>query len=365
MKINNITSPNFKGYDAVPLKALHMGTLHKRIEQELRQIAQNEGFEVKASGYNESFNQDFKVILNQNGTPHLKMQANMEIFGPHLSDIEKQYGMKTTMSPMFSHKNGFVSGGNFFLGKKPDGTKWILIGAADQKFGKDIDKISEFYGVDKENIHFIAQQDYHLDMSIRPIGYPYVLVNSPKMANKNKEKIRGKQRQTGPNFDALIKARTREYEKMGIPKENIHFTIPENAGKSNEEIKIKAFKQEIETLENAGFCPIPIGGVYDDGVNFLNAVVNIHPDGTISYITNSSKSTNPLDTKFQRLFEKDLRKKLKELETKDPNAPKLRDVYFVEGELYDFGNEMTENILEGSGGIHCMTLEEPNFEAWG
>ena len=56
-------------------------------------------------------------------------------------------------------------------------------------------------------------------------------------------------------------------------------------------------------------------------------------------------------------------KKLDELAENDENAPKLQDIYFIEGKLYDFGNK-TDNILEGSGGIHCMTLEEPNFELW-
>lgn len=96
----------------------------------------------------------------------------------------------------------------------------------------------------------------------------------------------------------------------------------------------------------------------------MNAIINKHPDGTISYITNSSKSNDPVDAEYQRIFEKDLRKKLDELAENDENAPKLQDIYFIEGKLYDFGNEMTDNILEGSGGIHCMTLEEPNFELW-
>ncbi|MCX4275344.1 MAG: hypothetical protein OSJ27_06140 [Candidatus Gastranaerophilales bacterium] len=346
MKINNTAAVSFSGYDAVPLKTLHMGTMHERIEKELKQIAENEGFNVKTSDYNESFNQDFKVILNKDNMPKLFMRQNIGLFQPLLADIEKEYEMSTTIVPMFPPKSrfirdeniissgGFISGGNFFLGKKPDGTKWLLIGASEQSLHRDPFAISKLYDVPLRNIHFLPQEDYHLDLSLRPIGYPYVLVNNPRMASKNESKIRNQKQKTTQKTDTLS------------------------------DLQYNSHKKSIEILENAGFIPIPIGGVYNNGINFMNAVVNRHPDGTISYITNSSKSTDPRDTKYQRMFEKDLRNKLKELSKEDKNAPRLRDIYFIEGELYDYGNEMTDNILEGAGGIHCMTLEEPNFEAW-
>lgn len=333
--LNNVNNSysSFKGYDAVPIKNLHMGNFSPGITEELREISKKENFGVKTSKYNDSYNQDFKVILEDGGVPHLIMEQNIEIFAPHLKDIEKEYQMSAELIPMFDNKRGFISGGNFFIGKKPDGEKWMLIGKSEQMLGKGPDKISELYGVKKENIHFIPLQDYHLDLSIRPVGYPYVLVNNPKEAHKNETKIKG-------------------LKQAGKP-------VPYKA-----DFKYDSYKKTVEILEKAGFIPIPIGGVYDDGINFINAVVNLHPDGTISYITNSSKSKNPRDAKYQRLFEKDLRRKLSEALKNDENAPKLQNVYFIEGELYDFGNEMTDNLLEGSGGIHCMTLEEPDFELW-
>ena len=357
---------SFKGYDAIPLKALHLGNTHKEIERELQDIAQQENFVVKTSKFNESFNQDFKAILNNDGTPHLVMQQNIKLFVPHLSEITKEYGMNTTLIPMFDNSTGFISGGNFFIGKKPNGEKWMLIGQTEQKHGKGLDKVSELYGVNKENIHFIPQQDYHLDMSIRPIGYPYVLVNSPEAAYHNETEINGentsktkKQHNTNTKHADNLK----ELERFGIPKENIEI-LDVNADLFNDyDDNIAAYKATIKALKEAGFCPISIGGVYENGINFMNAIINKHPDGTISYITNSSKSNDPVDAEYQRIFEKDLRKKLDELAENDENAPKLQDIYFIEGKLYDFGNK-TDNILEGSGGIHCMTLEEPNFELW-
>ncbi len=325
------TAPAFKGYDAVPLKALHIDTRRGKVEDELREIAKKENFEIKPSKYNESFNQDFKAILQKDDAPFLTMQGNEEFDGPNLSDISKQYGMPVNFLPMFDRSTGFISGGNFYTGKTPKGEKWILIGAMDRNIDKN--KISELYDIKKENIHFITQQDYHLDFSIRPIGYPYVLINHPGRARRYQEEITGKPAQK-TEFDERL---------------------------------MESYKNTLIELKQAGFYPIPISGVYPEGINFLNAVVNLHDDGTISYITNSSDCDDDIKIKYQKKFEKELREKLGKLGEKMPDAPKLRDVYFVKGEVCDdIGwNEMIENIIEGAGGIHCMTLEEPNFEIWG
>lgn len=324
-------TPAFKGYDAVPLKALHIDARRGKVEDELREIAKKEDFEIKSSIYNESYNQDLKVILQKHGAPCLIMQGNEEFDRPHLPDISKQYDMPLKHLPMFDSSTGFVSGGNFFMGKTPKGKKWMLIGAMNSNMDKD--KISKLYDVEKENIHFITQQDYHLDFSIRPIGYPYVLINHPGRARKNMEEVTGK-----------------EIEKTKI-----------------DEMLMESYKKTIIELRQAGFYPIPVCGVYPEGINFLNAVVNLHDDGSISYITNSSDCDDDVKIEYQKKFEKELKEKLEKLSEKMPDAPKLRDIYFVKGEVYeDIGwNEMMDNIVEGSGGIHCMSLEEPNFDVWG
>lgn len=64
----------------------------------------------------------------------------------------------------------------------------------------------------KENIYFISQEDYHLDLSIRPIGNPYVLINNPQMVLENKCKIKGLK---SPSRDDLeeIKPKMLQYKK--------------------------------------------------------------------------------------------------------------------------------------------------------
>ena len=58
MDIQPIRQINFKGYDALPLKKLHIASSWGKIEDELFDVSKREGFEVKTSLYNGSFNQN-------------------------------------------------------------------------------------------------------------------------------------------------------------------------------------------------------------------------------------------------------------------------------------------------------------------
>lgn len=331
--VKNHTVHSFKGYDAVPLKALHIAPSLGKIEQELQDIAQKEGFGLKTFIYNNTNNQDSKVILERNQAPYLIFQENLQVGKKYKPDIEAKYGMQSELQALFDISKGFVQGGNFFMGKKPTGEKWMLIGLDPVSLRIPREKIAQLYGVEKENIHFIQLQDYHLDLSIRPIGYPYVLVNSPELSLRNEQKVKG------------IKPKNQASLDKNDPR-------------------MLAYKKSLEQLKKAGFYPIEIGAVYGESVNFINAVVNKHSDCSISYITNSSKCSDIYVSKYQRQFEKDLKRKLDELKKIDPNAPTLRTVYFVQGENFGRQNEIMDNLLDGAGGIHCMCLEEPNFQAW-
>ncbi len=340
MKIH-FTSPNFKGYDAVQLQALHIATKWGKIKDELVEVAKTEEFEIKESVYNGSFNQDFKVILENNGSTRLVMEESRGLFEPYLDKISDDYQMPVQLLDRADRLNGFITGGNFFLGKMPNGEKYILISAGEYRRNQDKKAISELYNVKEENIHFIVHQDYHLDMSIRPIGYPYVLVNDPSAVSKNKEKV-----------------------KINKGVKNKSAKQPQKP-KDVDKFQQYAYQKCIEDLKNAGLKPITIAGIYDLDVNFINAIINKHKDGTISYITNSSKCDNIYTSKYQKLFEKDLRRKLEELAKIDPNAPKLKNIYFIQGESYGSQNEVMNNLMEGAGGVHCMCLEEPKFDVWG
>ncbi len=338
MKITaiNTSKINFKGYDAAPLKALHISANWGKIGDEFQEICKNENIECKPYKFNGSYNQDLMLVLEGKQKPYVLIQENVELIKPYLGEMENHYKMPVELVPLFDKSSSYISGGNFFLGKKPDGEKFMLVGANEQ-ISTNKEGISKRYEVRPENIHYISQQDYHLDLSLRPIGYPYVLVNNPEMSLKNEFKAKGVKTKSKPTLD-----------------------------KNN--FKMLAYRKSIEQLKENGFIPIPIGAVYDTknaSVNFMNAIVNKHEDGSISYITNSSKCNLPNVSKYQRMFEKDLRSKLEELRKIDENAPILKDVYFIEGENYGESNEVMDNLIEGAGGVHCMSAEEPNFEIWG
>ena len=326
---------SFKGYDAAPLKALHISRNWGKIGDEFQEICDKENINLRKSKFNGSFNQDVMVVTEKDGQPQVTITENLDFIDQFKDEIQSELKMPVELLGLFDKSSGYVDGGNIFIGKKPDGKKFLLIGS-NERMMNDTNKIAKRYDVDKKDIHFIQQQDYHLDMSLRPIGYPYVLVNNPEMALKNELKAKGIKTSSKPKV-------------------------------SKDDIKMLAYKTSVQQLKDAGFVPVPIGGVYETrlaSVNFMNAIVNKHDDGTISYITNSSKCNDPFVSKFQRLFEKDLRNKLNEIWKSDTNAPRVDKVYFVQGENYGTHNEVMEQLLEGSGGVHCYVAEEPNFTQW-
>ena len=81
----------------------------------------------------------------------------------------------------------------------------MLIGEEDIVLPDSKAKIGKEYRVKKKNVFTIPQQYYHLDMFIRPIGYPFVLVDNPQLV---KEKY--KELNKNGEFDELI----REFNKF-------------------------------------------------------------------------------------------------------------------------------------------------------
>jgi hypothetical protein len=295
----------------------------------------------------------------------------------HLGDI---LGIKTKESKTL------FAGGNIYLGKKPDGENYILVGqdviddTAIYEHFKDYDyclgnfnqigrfklqkveendsykqwptkkefeerkkeyidraknDISEDFNVKKENIFVVPQQVFHIDMFLRPIGYPYILVNSEEISKEIvKDNLGFEARESG------IKNMTHRYYDI-LSRDNKGVTT----------------KDVVTALNKQGFIPIEVGGIFglDGMANFMNAIVNKHDDGTITYITNSSKC----ELKDYRLLEEKFEKQLKE------KVPNLKKTHFVYGGRVGNINSLMENLLEMSGGLHCLTCEEPNFETWG
>ena len=134
----------------------------------------------------------------------------------------------------------------------------------------------------------------------------------------------------------------------------------ENYQKSIKENKYATCDETIEALKAQGFIPIRIAGDYGfktNGINYINGIVNKNPDGSISYITNSTRNTSC--EILDKIFEEDLKRALE-------GKVELKNLHFVSGKKVKNSNynenSLMRNMRELSGGIHCMTLEEPNFE---
>lgn len=331
-KINMKTSTlniSFKGYDAAPLKRVFIERCTSGpIKHEMEQIAQCENFKLCLANDYIKWAQDDKTIIERDNKPHLV--SNLRSDEGFMSDLQNTYGITT------SYAKTFVTGGNSFIGKLPNGEKWMLIGEDEIHRNKTKKDIAKEYGIKEKNIHIIPQQNYHLDMFIRPIGYPYVLVDSPKLVEK---KLKTMNWIKFPYDYTQLRNGFLEYER----KRN-------HRGYTSSDDTIKALKK-------AGFKPIEVAAVLGSGINFMNAIVNQHQNGTISYITNSTACECSFFSELEKDFEKELREKV----------PNIDSVHFVAGK--DFNsiyerNYMMANLEHKGGGIHCMSLEEPDFEMW-
>ena len=326
MKINS-SYQNFKGYDALPLKALHLEeSTSDPIRTEMENIAQQEGYQICYGLDYYKWAQDFKTIIEEYSKPTLIV--NDRVDENFLDEMKYKYRIYGR------YRDRIVTGGNSFIGKLPNGEKWMMLGE-DELNTKTFEYISREYGIKKENIYPIPQQNYHIDMFLRPIGYPYVLVDNPELTREKFAKMNWLE---APYEYLTLKQKFEKFEQ----ERSEHYYSAQDVSRA---------------LKKAGFIPIEIAGVFGSGINFMNAIINKHPDNKISYITNSSRCESDFISAFEKEFEKDLRQKI----------PNLDKVYFVQGEGEcdpRTSNYLMDNLAYRGGGIHCMSLEEPDFKAW-
>lgn len=322
MKIN-FQSPTFKGYDALRLKALHLNyAAVMNLSSELDDVAHQEGFSLRTTFDQYKWAQDQKTII-------LKRKKPILIYKEVLSDFDDKLYESFPMPQKAS--DYCVTGGNCFIGKFFNRDRWMLIGE-DDFHSCNKEGIAKEYDIKPSNIIPLPQQDYHLDMFMRPIGYPYILINDPTLVSK--------------------KFASMDWE--GYSEDFIDFEDRYKKQEKDRQRNQASHKKTINALKKAGFEPIRIAGVFGSGINFMNAIVNEHSNGTISYITNGSLSKNPFTKRFQESFERDLRQ----------SVPNIDKVHFVCGEKHASGNYLTDQISVFCGGLHCLTMEEPDFDVW-
>jgi hypothetical protein len=321
----------------------------------------------------------------------------------------------------------YLEGGNLFLGRKPNGEKILLIGEDSvwinancllkqshsrvwnvlhfgwQMFLADIlrkpqkqlvresskpyydaalAQISRDLNVKPENIVVLPQPDFHLDLAIRPLQYPYVLVHDPQQSEAmaeayamsavgQKEILQGNRM-----VNNLLNAEdyAPRYPESYSPK--LYASSPPTAlvGSTFEAVvqaekgKYATCDEMCQKLAAAGFKPIRMGGVFpfpeieDKTIeepnpwlpaNFLNAIVHERKTGNINqpelvYITNDSGLPY-----LNQLFEAELKEK----------APWVKRVEFVGKAPKENTVSWMSTYLKLHGGIHCLSVEEPEFSS--
>ncbi len=392
--LNVYKNQNFLGHGAGKIKALYMQNPNLPAQipvySELRNIGKAHNFDVYIQGSDEILNnpamkhsstkyceyelwsQDNKTIINKDGQVVVVSGLYMpETEKTAVQDFAKLKNVKQEIAELV------LEGGNLFLGKKPDGKNYLIIGYKDiqfsalhfylkrkldevtfddmnefiaksklQKDGRIIATYEEFdrdfhewgsdvienlqkaFDVEKQDITILSQGEYHNDLVIRPLNYPYVLINDEKMSMENLEKLKSRYK-----FNPKTYLFARQHKKKMQKQSKEYASCDELCRK----------------LEKKGFIPIRIGGGYGlRTINFINAIVHQNGDDLI-YITNSGISNNKNYIFLQKLFEQDLKKK----------CPQISHIYFVAGApLTNGSNIVLEYLKRFKGGVHCLCAEE-------
>lgn len=283
--------------------------------------------------------QDYGIFLNSR-------KMNVFMYGKHdWKNFNFQLGelsgchSKETYLPL--------EGGNCFLGKKPDGAPYAIVGinafegitrhALMDEYTYSIllqsrkQDIANELGVKVQNLYIIKQPDFHLDLAIRPLHYPYVLVGDP---NLTIDLAKQSYPDTVYQSDAIYR----------MDKNRIRPSLGQDHATPDETVK---------QLESFGFKPIKVPGLlghpYKD-LNYMNAIVHQDSDGKLIYVTNRNNSYKTLEgINFERIFVDYLKE----------HVPSIKRVIFIDAKGF------IQQMLYGrDGGIHCLSLERPDFRKW-
>lgn len=329
---------HFKGWAAAPIKELYLQPvrdrrfislieeLNKKCKQYFKIMVQtkngptNNLNELKTSpggslrgDFFSCWSQDNKIFFENN-----KLGIFNESFDPK---IAKNLAKSLLIDPQ--EINLKTQGGNCFLGKKPNGESYALVGV-DALSSAGERYTAKMLNVSTKNLHIISQPNFHIDMVVRPLTYPYVLVGAPHLTAGHIKEPKAKQ-------------------QLSLYSELYYKSDPNKDYASTAET--------IKELKAHGFQPICVPGLLAEnkGLNFMNAIVHQKPDGKLIYITNKTDLCKKLGVDFEGIFEKDLKSKV----------PNVEKVIFIDGE-----GLLQSNLTELEGGIHCMTCERPDFAKW-
>lgn len=374
LSLNNKNNISFKGYDVRPLKGLYVQGFCKpeelKIFSELKSIAKQEKFNLVFNQNNTKLSknidkqqlQDFDKTLSIWGQDNKAFLINKKKKILLCNSKEKTPPQDKEISDFSVIAKQYAPrGGNYFIGQNKKGEKWLLINSMSitdnqsfKQFGDTPTKkhLTELFEVKNKNIYTLNEFSNDLDEIVRPIKYPYILVNDSNLSLKNLEKMKEKFPDKVETYDYI-----KNKLDVKIRQEN---NIPQ----------INSAEDTANKLKKYGFNPIKIAGSYCEDINFLNAIAFENKKGNISYITNSTKHTSPELEYLEELFKNDLKSKIKNVDNiyfisggkkeNTPNKSTENDLFSL---VSDRGLPTQNNIMSifanRHGGIHCMCAEIP------
>lgn len=259
--------------------------------------------------------------------------------------------------------NTHIEGGNYYFAKNKSGKETVLVGKNElDKFSQD--EIKQMLGTD--NVVFIPQMDYHMDLYLRPLDNGKILLADDKLTKQMLAEGFNKIQEAALKLQ--VQKRPEELRKLEKPfvQTGVYTNGIDDVVKSNN------FAQTEETakvLEDAGFDVIRVPGrLYEtrtsglkNGVflihlfNFMNANVLPNKNGELVYITNKSNIDEEvfgITPEIEKLTGFSVQKSF--VQAIKPYI-KPENIYFISGD----NNIMSENLKNYQGGIHCMCSEVP------
>lgn len=389
---------SFKGYGACPLKSLYLQSNNDpdclTVAKEVKKIGLKENFDVfiqigkelinpdNYNGRSENlitvdttiWSQDKRLVLEREGSKDSEIAIGTTSSGSINGDLEASTELANSLNLPIKEMRSVLEGGNCYILKNNKNEKIALIGKTDrlrtakkialEEIGEDAsryDKLENIYNnkeldfknnqkqyedkatlqiakdlnIKPENVHFISQPAFHIDMAVRPLNYPYVLINDFNYSQELLEKAKNKtnNQDIKKQIEEIIS--NTEYSKKIIDPKYANMDIIENE------------------LTEQGFKVIRVPGILNYAeTNFMNAIVQQKFNGDLVYITNKSPCVSSIN--LNNMFEKVLKQK----------APQVKKVYFVAGQEYRNNNYISYTLDKKSGGIHCMVCEHPDFLKW-
>ena len=362
MRIENINQKCFRGYDVMPLRGFYMQGIsrrgHKIIFDEMKAITKKEGLNLYFNSDNIElrpffsqltqgiswWGQDCLAFIKKNKTSNILWNSK-KIDAPNGS-IKPLEDLKILAA------ENYPRGGNYYLGYNEKGERWLLINSMELKEEDTIfsDKpslkeISDIFEVKPENILVLDLFNDDLDEVIRPIKYPYILVNDWEEALKN----------------------AKEMYEMHSRSQYLFSPIEEYIKKKTTGMIEPKTEHICKALKEFGFIPIKIAGRYHYDINYMNALAWENNSGNISYLTNSVKDSYKELEFLEKRFEESLKERVSNID----------NLYFVSGgprtreekDSDSYSNLMSpgfycDNVIMDMlavnlGGIHCLTAEIP------